>query len=247
MKIVRNIPFGLWFYGVLFTLRPLQKKIRALKNSGNIQEERRYIREAEDRWGKALINQIGIDLRVRQLADLPDGPVVFVSNHQSYLDIPVFFVGIQDRQVGFIAKTDLGKIPGLGPWIKDVRSLFIEREDTRGALKVFEEGARLLRDGFSLTIFPEGTRSKGPSMGEFKKGSLRLASKAGVPVVPVTLNGTYRCYEEKGYLQPATVDFVIHPAIETAGLSKQEASVLTEQVQQIIATQLEELQKSSVE
>ena len=80
-------------------------------------------------------------------------------------------------------------------------------------------------------------------MTEFKKGSLRLATKSGVPIVPVTLNGTYHVYEKKGYVQPgAVVDFYIHPAIETKDLSKAEQNSLAEKVEATIRTKLEEIQ-----
>ena len=86
-----------------------------------------------------------------------------------------------------MAKRSLGRIPVFGEWIRDIRSVFIDRDDARSSLKTMEEGIDLLKKGFSLVIYPEGTRSRGPELGEFKKGSLRLATKSGVPVVPVTL------------------------------------------------------------
>src|SRR5690606_26880627 len=123
------------------------------------------------------------------------------------------------------------KIPGFGNWIKDVRSVFIEREDARASLRAIEEGIGLIRQGFSLVIFPEGTRSRSDQMGEFKKGSLRLATRAGVPVVPVTLDGTYRAFEESGRIRPAAIKVTIHKAIETRDLGKREAGELAEIVE----------------
>ena len=78
-------------------------------------------------------------------------------------------------------------------------------------------------------------------MGQFKRGSLRLAIKAGVPVVPITLNGTYKAFEEKGYVCPAIVDFLIHPSIKTKVLPKKEAGELAAQVEEIIRQGLKEL------
>ena len=71
-------------------------------------------------------------------------------------------------------------------------------------------------------------------MGEFKKGSLRVATKSGVPVIPITINGTWRIFEEKGYPQKASVDITIHKAIETKNLSKIEMSELSGKVEDII-------------
>lgn len=234
MISIRTIPFGIWFYRYLSIIRPLQKNIRKFKAEENYEAERAEIRKAEDAWGKALTEKAGIAIKVSGLEHIPEGPVVFVSNHQSYWDIPVFFAAIPNKQFGFVAKADLFKLPGFGTWIQDIRSVFIEREDARASLRAIEEGVGLLAQGFSLAIFPEGTRSKGVKTGEFKKGSLRLATKAGVPIIPVTLNGTYKAYEEKGYIQPAAVDFIIHPAIITKYLSKKEVGELASVVEEII-------------
>lgn len=145
-----------------------------------------------------------------------------------------FFASIPDKQIGFVAKIELAKLPAFGQWISDIRSVFIQRDDARASLRAIEEGVELLAKGFSLVIFPEGTRSRSATPGEFKKGSLRLATKAEVPVVPVTLNGTFKAFEEKGYIQPANVDFTIHPAIYTRGLPKKEAGELADKVEKII-------------
>lgn len=234
MISIRNIPFAIWVYRYQLSIRHFQKNIRKFKAEGDLEKERIEIRRAEDSWGDALTRKAKIDINVSGLENIPKGPVVFVSNHQSYWDIPVFFAAVRSKQIGFVAKANLSKIPAYGSWIRDVRSVFIEREDARASLRAIEEGIGLLKQGFSLVIFPEGTRSKGHGMGEFKKGSLRLATKAGVPVVPVTLNGTYRAFEEKGYIKPASVSFIVHKPILTKDLEKKEASNLSEKVEEII-------------
>ncbi len=239
MKILRNTPFVIWFYSFLRTIEPIRINIKRYRKEGNLELERQEIRRAEDAWGDALIKKAGIDLEVSGALELPVGPVVFVSNHQSYWDIPVFFAAIKMKQFGFVAKEDLGKIPGFGKWIADIRSVFIIRDDARASLRAIEEGVKLLGQGFSLVIFPEGTRSKGPEMGEFKKGSLRLATKAQVPIIPITLGGTYRAFEEKGYVTPAKVKFEIHPPVYTSGLTRKEASSLPEKVESIIRKSLQ--------
>ncbi|MDD4754423.1 MAG: lysophospholipid acyltransferase family protein, partial [Desulfitobacteriaceae bacterium] len=192
---------------------------------------------------RGIVKKYKINLNISGKENVPEGPVLFVSNHQGYADIPIYCAVFTEKQIGFVAKTSLGKIPIFGEWIRDIRSIFIEREDPRSSLKTIEEGISLLNQGFSLVIFPEGTRSKGPQMGQFKKGSLRLATKSGVPVVPVTVNGTYHVYEDLGYVHSgASVDFHIHPAIDTKSLSKQEANNLAEKVEELVKSKLEELQ-----
>ncbi len=241
-KLIKNISFGIWMYFNLRHLRPFHYLIKEHREAGDAEKEREQIINSTSVWGRKIMEKFHVTLNVSGLENVPEGSVLFVSNHQGYADIPIFFAAMPAKQMGFIAKTSLGKIPVFGEWIRDIRSIFIEREDTRSSIKTFEEGISLLKQGFSLVIFPEGTRSKGPHMGEFKKGSLRLAVKSGVPVVPVTISGSYHMYEEKGYIQSAKIDFHIHQAIETKGLPKSEANNLAEKVELIIKTKLEELQ-----
>lgn len=241
-RLYKNICFAFWMYFNLRHLRPFHFKIKNHRDAGDDVKEREQILNSTTTWGKGIVKKYKIELNVEGLENIPDGPVVFVSNHQGYADIPIYGAVISMKQIGFVAKNSLGKIPVFGEWIRDIRSVFIERDDPRASLKTIEEGIGLLNRGFSLVIFPEGTRSKGTKMGEFKKGSLRLATKPGIPVVPVTLNGTYHVFEEKGHVQSgAKVDFFIHPAIETKELSKQEANNLAEKVEEIVKTKLEEL------
>ena len=242
-KLYKNICFAIWMYFNLRHLRPFHYRIKGFRESGDYVKEREQILNSTATWGRGIMKKYKIKLTITGLENIPDGPVVFVSNHQGYADIPVYGAAISMKQIGFVAKTSLGKIPVFGEWIRDIRSVLIERDDPRSSLKTIEQGIEFLNQGFSLVIFPEGTRSRGPEMGEFKKGSLRLATKPGIPVVPVTLSGTYHVFEEKGHVQSgAKVEFYIHPAIETKELSKLEANNLAEKVEEIIQTKLAELQ-----
>ena len=91
-------------------------------------------------------------------------------------------------------------------------------------------------------IFPEGTRSRSSEIGEFKAGSFKLATKARVPIVPVTIDGGYKTFEETGAMTKGVhIDFMVHPAIETAGLSRQELAGLHEKVEDIVRSGLEEI------
>ena len=241
-RTYKLICFALWMYFNLRHLRPFHFKIKRYRDVDDYVMEREQILNSTTTWGGGIMKKFKITLNVTGLENVPDGPVLFVSNHQGYADIPVFGAVITMKQIGFVAKDSLGKIPVFGEWIRDIRSVFIERDDARSSLKTMEEATDLLKKGFSLVIFPEGTRSKGPKPGEFRKGSLRSAIKAGVPIVPVTLNGTYRVYETKGYPVPgAVVDFHVHPPIETQGLSKPEANALPDKVEEIILKKLEEM------
>lgn len=101
------------------------------------------------------------------------------------------------------------------------------------------EGIKIIKEGHSLVIFPEGTRSKGGPLGEFKAGSFKLATKSKAPIIPVTMDGTYKLMEAQGgKVKPATVNVYIHPPVETANLTKEEQIELPERVKNIIASKL---------
>jgi len=235
MKIIRNIPMVWKFYLALPSLKQFKKGIMSARASGNLQEERKYILKATDAWGNFVMNVFGTEVRVHGEENIPTtGPVVYVANHQSYADIPLCCKVLNKIQTGFVAKDGLQNIPLYGEWIQNIRSVIIQRNDPRSSLRTIEEAIELIHQGFSMVVFPEGTRSKGGPMKPFKKGSLRLATKPGVPVVPITIDGTWRIFEEKGYPQKVSVDITIHKPIETASLSRQEASELAETVENII-------------
>ena len=236
MKILKNIVPVFKLVDALKHLTEFSKEIAKARVVKDPEREREYILKSTSTWGRHLIEVYNINLNIKGKENLPEqGPVVFASNHQGYADIPVTCAALDRFQFGYVAKSDLEKVPFYGKWIGNIRSVFIKRNDSRASLRAIAEGIDLIEQGFSLLIFPEGTRSKGGQMGEFKKGSLRLASKPGVPVVPVTICGTYRVFEEHGYIKDgACVDVIIHPAIETKGMDKAAAGNLTAEVEKIV-------------
>ncbi|MDO4552465.1 MAG: lysophospholipid acyltransferase family protein [Bacillota bacterium] len=244
MNVLTALPFGLWMYAYLHKISSYQKRIRLYRAEGKLAEEREEIRRVLGVWSGGVNQKVGIEVRASGTENLPGVPAVFVSNHQSYTDIPVLGQVIAPcQQTGFMAKSSLQKLPLYGPWMADIRSVFIQRDDARSSLRAIQEGIELIEQGFSLVLFPEGTRSKGPEMGEFRKGSLRLALKPQVPIVPVTISGSYRCYEEKERPCPGVVKVHIHPPLSTAGLSKLEAAALGDRVEAQIKAKLKELQQ----
>ncbi len=246
MKI-RTMMTALWLGAYLKKLEPLRKEVFRLRRAGDAEGERKVLAQLVDTWSSAVLEHLRIDHRPQYEAPIPEGPVVFVANHQSFLDIPVIGATLRGHQTGFIAKSDLKKVPLYGQWIADIRSLYLEREDSREALLVMKEGIALLEQGFSLTLFPEGTRGEGPEMSEFKYGSFRLAFKPGVPIVPITVCGSYYGYEAQMEPRPVRVDVFVHKAVPTAGLSKAEQKETERAVEACIRAKLEELQRARQE
>lgn len=242
MVIIRNIPGLVKILSSLPGLTTYKKNIDAARAAGDIEKEKENILGATIKWSNYLVDRFGIDLTVYGRENLPDeGPVVYVCNHQGYADIPILCAVLDKFQVGFIAKDNLKQLPLYGTWMRRIRSVMIKRDDSRASLQAISEGVEYIKQGFSLIIFPEGTRSKDNEVHEFKKGSLKLATKPGVPIVPLTINGSRSIYEDTGVLKPGKVDVLIHPPVPTADMSRQEEKELTEKMKKIVSDGLEEL------
>jgi 1-acyl-sn-glycerol-3-phosphate acyltransferase len=107
----------------------------------------------------------------------------------------------------------------------------MDRNDIRQSITAINQGVQYLKEGYSMVIFPEGTRSGSVEMGEFKAGSFKLATKSGVPIVPIAINGSYNIMGKKSLIvKPAEVSVKILKPIETAKLSKEELKTLHDRV-----------------
>lgn len=126
---------------------------------------------------KILLFICGVKTTVIGRENVPkDEPVLYVSNHRSYFDIPVAYATIPTL-TGFVAKKEINKIPFLRTWMKFLQCLFLDRDDIRQGLKIVLKGIEQIKDGYSVFIAPEGTRNQGKDMLPFKAGSFKMAEK----------------------------------------------------------------------
>ena len=190
-------------------------------------------------WAKFLLFAAGVRVTVQGAENIPgDTAVLFVSNHQGNFDIPVLLSSL-DKPKGFLAKIELAKIPVIRSWMPKLGCVFIDRANLRQSIKAIQGCVEVLNNGQSMVIFPEGTRSKGPQIGEFKKGSLRLVEKVNVPIVPVTVNGTYKAMESNGNRVMSTdVTVTISPPIYFRRLSKDDQDNINAIVRDAIISKL---------
>jgi 1-acyl-sn-glycerol-3-phosphate acyltransferase len=150
-------------------------------------------------WGPFLIWASRAKLVVQGGENVdPSRPTIYVSNHQSALDIPVAFVALPVN-FRFVAKKSLGYVPVLGWYLMAGKHLLVERGSWISALHTLEKAAEQIRKGTSILIFPEGTRSPDGRLLPFKKGPFALALKAGVAICPVTIEGTARILPKKSW------------------------------------------------
>jgi 1-acyl-sn-glycerol-3-phosphate acyltransferase len=187
-------------------------------------------------WSWLILATTGVSVDVRGLPRLQPGKTyIFVSNHQSIYDIPVIFATLP-YQLRIIAKESLGNFPFLGWHLRRTGHLLVDRgkPDRAGILKRWKA---LVEQGLSLIIFPEGTRSQTGRVGIFKAGSFLLAIEAGLPIVPLSVDGTRRVMR-KGRLMtcPGHATLVVHAPIETASLDVSDARTLAQRVREIVSS-----------
>lgn len=138
---------------------------------------------------------------------------VYISNHASAFDIPALIVGIPD-DIRFVLKKELTRIPIWGWALKYGHYISIDRRKARDAMKSLDEAARRMRNGASVILFAEGTRTRDGKLQPFKRGAFTLAAKAGIPIIPVTINHTFGILP-KGSLRvhPADIELVFDEPI----------------------------------
>jgi 1-acyl-sn-glycerol-3-phosphate acyltransferase len=190
------------------------------------------------RIGLAL-NNTSVELRGAE--HLPDGPFILMSNHQSNFDI-LSLIATIPRRIYWIAKKELFDIPIFGYSMRRGGYIPLDRSDGRKALKSMENAAAIIRQGSSVVMFPEGTRTCDGQLLPFKRGGFMLAVRAGVPVIPVTINGSGRV-NPGGLIRlySGKITLTLHPRITIPdGMKKSAAEEwLMGRVQGAIASGLE--------
>ncbi|MBN2718426.1 MAG: 1-acyl-sn-glycerol-3-phosphate acyltransferase [Deltaproteobacteria bacterium] len=171
---------------------------------------RLYMWIAGNLWGKVVLGIGGIRLVVRGGEHLDaKQPYVICSNHASQMDIPAIFGGLR-IPVRFMAKKSLFFIPifGWSMWL--ARFIPVDRASSRKARASIENAAKKVKNGPSVLVFPEGTRSPDGQIKSFKSGAFVLAEKAGVPVLPVAIRGSYNVLP-KDSLRPqkGVIEFIV--------------------------------------
>lgn len=238
--MIRTIIWFIWFWvSLIFTL-PFLLWTRILDKQGKEEQRIKVVNKTASLWSRSVVNLSGAKVTVEGLENLPEGPVVFIGNHQGNFDIPILLSFI-DKPKAFIAKIETLKLPFVSSWMRQMRCVFMDRNDIRQSITAINQGVQYLKEGYSMVIFPEGTRSGGVEMGEFKAGSFKLATKSGVPIVPIAINGSYNIMGKKSLIvQPAEVSVKILKPIETTKLSKEELKNLHDMVYEEIKAVIDE-------
>jgi 1-acyl-sn-glycerol-3-phosphate acyltransferase len=170
-------------------------------------------------WARQLLAVGGVHSRVWGLEKIdPAGKYIFVSNHQSLLDIPCMLANVP-LPLTFIAKKELFSVPIFGQGIKSLGHVCVDRSSARKARESFTRAVeRLQKEDISLVIFPEGTRSVTGALGDFHRGSFTLAVESGLPVVPIAVVDTRKALPKNSmFIRSTEVALRIGDPIENNG------------------------------
>jgi 1-acyl-sn-glycerol-3-phosphate acyltransferase len=195
-------------------------------------------------WGRTLawLTPVGVTVEGGENAQTGRSYVV-VCNHQSAVDILVVY-GWLELDLKWVIKQELRKVPGIGIGCEKVGHIFIDRKNPDHARQAIAEALDRLGHGIGILFFAEGTRSPDGKLLPFKKGAFRTAIEQQLPVLPVTLVGTRDILPPKSLRPyPGRARLVIHPAIETDGMSMDQMDDLMCRVTKIVSSaQPQELQ-----
>jgi len=191
-------------------------------------------------WGQSILFASRIHVTVKGFSNIdPDKPYIFMPNHMSNGDIPVLLAYLK-VQFRWLAKAELFRVPLLGFAMKRAGYISIDRSNRKSAFESLARAAQTIRNGRSVLIFPEGTRSRDQSIKAFKKGGFVLAVESGVPIVPVVIHGTWRIMSKNGLMiRPGNVTLEILEPIETRDYSRGTKDELLERVRGVIVENFE--------
>ena len=193
------------------------------------------LRMASRAWAPGLLGGAGARLRIEGAEDIDwSRSCVLVANHQSIIDVCALFRAVP-VPLRFVLKQEMAKVPFVGWYARRMGMVFIERGTARSSPQRLREAVALVRDGAILCAFPEGTRSRDGSVGPFKGGVLQVAIDAGVPVVPVALQGSGAVLPAAGFrVRPGTIHVRFGAPIPTSGLASEDRNALARQARDAV-------------
>jgi 1-acyl-sn-glycerol-3-phosphate acyltransferase len=225
-----------WSY--LAVTIPALAWVKLLEKTGRHAERDAFAERFSMMLARGLFYLTGSSIDIEGAENIPEGPALFVSNHPSHIDSAVIH-GFIRKPKGFVADKDAGRIPILRTWFKYMKCVFIDRKNVMQNIKSMEESLKLLKAGHSLVIYPEGRINASGKLNSFRKGCLKLAVKAGAPVVPITLINTGKVMNRSGRgIHSSSVKCIISAPISLIQFDAKCENMQVEKVREIIAKNL---------
>lgn len=212
--------------------------------------------KAKQEWSLRIVRGVfrfilklaGVSLTVEGVEHIPtDRAVLYVGNHRGYFDILAGYVTVPGL-TGFVAKKEMEKAPLLSIWMHYVNCLFLDRNNIKEGLKTILTGIEKVKNGVSVWIFPEGTRSSGDvkELLEFHEGSLKIAEKSGCPVIPVAILGTSEIFEDHlPFVKPGRVEIRYGEPIYLKELEPKKRKFAGAYTRSVIISMLEDMERET--
>ncbi|MGB4299742.1 MAG: lysophospholipid acyltransferase family protein [Candidatus Saccharicenans sp.] len=181
---------------------------------------------------------LGLKVEVEGLENVdPRRSYVFMANHVSFLDGPLLFYIIPQR-VRVILKKSIFRIPVAGPAMRFIDFVPVDKKSMSSGKRSIDEAVQAMKEkGYSFLIFPEGTRSNDGKLHQFKRGGFFLAIAAQVPIIPITIKGTFELMPRgRIFARRGKIKVIFHPPVETAGRTQADIPTLMSQVFSQIGT-----------
>ncbi len=188
--------------------------------------------------GNLATRAAGLQISVRGKQNLTDfRPAVFCFNHQSAADFFIIIKLLRNDFTG-VAKKELERTP-IGPIFKALGAIYIDRSNRAKAIEAMKPAVEALKNGISVAIAPEGTRSGTAELGPFKKGAFHLAMQAGVPIVPIVIKNAYQAVK-KGtvLLRPTHIEVVVLDPVDTGLWKRKDLDRNIEDVRNLFVAEL---------
>ncbi len=190
-------------------------------------------------WAAIVLAATGVRVTIRGKEKVKKGQTyIIISNHQSHFDGPAIAqtLGIQFR---WVAKKELLNIPVFGHCLHACGNIFIDRSNRAAALRSIQSGIESLPKGVGVMFFAEGTRSANGRLGRFKKGGFSAALQTGLPILPITVNGSARALPKKSVVfSSSPIEVIVGDPIEVTGYTHQQIDDLMEKTRDIISANL---------
>ncbi len=226
-----------WFNLFFTSLVKQGKNLKAVQKLKKIKNWREYRPKVDGiicNWLDPLMDKAGVTFSIKGKEKVPiNEPVIFTPNHSGAFDIPAIILTAPKVPI-FMAKKEFKKIPLLNDWMDAVDCVFVDRNDKNSARSSLHEAIDAVKDGRSLVVFPEGTRSKTGELGKFRGGAMKIAMETGAKIVPVLIEGTRERLEKTGNITSGIINVTYLDPIVTKGLSKEEFFKMPERIRSLI-------------
>ena len=191
-------------------------------------------------WARTILFVSRVKIRTTGVENLDkEKSYIFMANHQSNFDILAVFAGLP-FQFRWLAKAELFRIPIFAQGMRGCGYISIDRKNRESAFKSLNEAADKIKNGASVMIFPEGTRSRDGKLLPFKKGGFVLARNAGVPITPIVITGSLEIMPKTRLrIKSGEISITILPQINTALYKDQDKEVLMDLVREKLSDALD--------